>query len=657
MFSEALPKFEFPAINTLQISNILFPESNALQLTQVRLPGDLAMFGHIDPKETTFTLDPLLSVVKAGEKQDFSIRQLGRRASTVTWTVRNVDGSRAVGTIIDKGDTAEYEAPDAMSLDGNAVRNMVTATYTDSVTGKEVTASALVTVVLENLVVTPSLLQLDMGDDKRQSITLKATSLSGSTLTWKLLGDLGTLTDDGSEAIYTRPTTPIGKTLESVLIEVSDGTSVAIATVLLRSGNFSLMVTPPFQPGLPAGKSALFSAPPDIPGDRLTWSVEAGEGSVKDGLFTAPESIKQPYSVVKCTLQGIVSGYSIIHLIPNGRQSSWTKLDVFDFLVTPAEPPTVYANGQQYAKVVVRIKPTDGELSDTEFENIRLISANGKNPLPEVGADGVPPGGKWHFNREKTGYSTYPHQSRVSTMASQDNPLVNIRVKEFFVQCHEIGTLKIAASVTSDSHQTFYTNAKPDDGEPNNKIITLEAVEPYRGTGQGRAAFTFGDDPDRWAHRVEGAENDVDLSTIDYYSMKLRIDNAQVAIHSVKFDGHSSMVRWESETMLEDVHSITGYALPNDKDDQGRQILHFDEILWRRLGGELPSQVVNPLYPVNQGEVLISLHRREYWRYEQYVKNDFSSNLSLIVHDKYGTQHSVRIGFDGASRDRLRITS
>jgi hypothetical protein len=141
-----LRTLDIPEINVLAISNLLFPERNALQLTQARLPGDLAMFGHIDPKETTFTLDPLLPVIKAGEKQTFSIRQLGHRAAEVKWTVRGVDGSRAQGTIEGDAATAEYVAPDALLLNGNAVRNVVTATYTDPTTNKEVTASALVVV-------------------------------------------------------------------------------------------------------------------------------------------------------------------------------------------------------------------------------------------------------------------------------------------------------------------------------------------------------------------------------------------------------------------------------------------------------------------------------------------------------------------------------
>ena len=644
--------FGLPEISVLSISNLLFPQSNALQLTQARLPGDLAMFGQINPKETTFTIDPLLPVVKAGDKQDFSIRKLGLRASAVTWGVRSVNGSRAVGTIVESGDTAKYEAPDALLLDGSAVQNVITATYTDPETGKEVTASALVTVVLESLVVTPSLLQMDMGDDKRQNVTLKATSLSGSAPTWKLLGDLGTLTVNGNEATYTRPTTPIGKTLESVQIEVRDGTSVAIATILLRDGNFSLRVMPLIQPGLPAGGSTLLSAPSDIPGDMLTWSVVAGEGSVKGGLFTAPNHITQPYSVVKCTVADVVSGYCIIHLSKHARQSSWYELDIFEFVVST--PPTVYANGLQQAKVEVRIKPTDVdgnkvELSDTEFNSIRLVSAVEKNPLPEVGTDGVPVGGSWYYTEEKGDYMPYPGPAL--TVDNSRDPARSERTKEFYVQCHNLEGLKVSARITSDSHMTFYSNPSPLDDEGSKKLITLYAVEPPEGGTVGGVRFTL-----NGPNRVPGdGEDDVDLNTVDYYYLRLLIKDKQVDIKKAAFNGHKSIVKWESDSLLEDVHSITGYAFPGDKDEQGNTKLHFDDILWRRMKGVPPKQIMTPGSSVKEGEIMISLHRREYWQYDRYVKSDFEKALNLIVHDQYGNEHRVAIGFDGVDRNRLSI--
>ncbi|WP_350617525.1 hypothetical protein, partial [Pseudomonas sp. HY7a-MNA-CIBAN-0227] len=48
----AFDVIDMPDVSVLAISNLLFPEQNALQLTEARLPGDLLMIGNIDPTET-----------------------------------------------------------------------------------------------------------------------------------------------------------------------------------------------------------------------------------------------------------------------------------------------------------------------------------------------------------------------------------------------------------------------------------------------------------------------------------------------------------------------------------------------------------------------------------------------------------------------------
>ena len=647
---------DIPDINVLAISNLLFPESNALQLTEARLPGDLALFGHIDPKETTFTLDPLLPVIKAGEKQAFTIRQLGIKAADVTWSVRSVDGARALGEIDDKG---EYTAPAVQLLEGAAVRNVVTATYQDAGTGKEVTASALVTVTMAGLVVTPSMARINMNEINDTSVTLRATTLNGGALKWTLRGDQGSLSaNEGSEVIYTRPQTPPDETLEAVLIDVEDSTGEkAIATVLLLNGAFSLAVSPAFIPGLRENGRALLKGPQDA---QVTWSRVAGEGEVDadTGMFTAPSFISQPYSVIKGTVAGVVSGYSIVHLSEHGRRSDWFDTDIFDFEVQPM-PPRVYANGLQQARVTVRIRPgyytgapVPLELSPDEKPSLCLVTANEHIALDEVGKDGVPEGGKWYYNKDDNGYSGYPDTARSAPLTA--DPIPPTFVKEFFVQCHKVENLMVAARVRNDNFQYFFSNSSVDDGEGNRKTLNLIAVEPPDAGTIGQVVLTFGDSPPQ---RVEGdLDNETDLNTTDYYFLKLLIKGVQVDIKNIEFIGNSSMVQWESNTFSEDVYSITGYALPDDVNDEGKQILHFDDILLRRLSAttQIPKPVVsNSVVP--KGQVLFSLHRREYWKYDKYAKSDFNTSLNVRVTDKFGNKHGTRIGFDGVDRNKLKI--
>ncbi|PMZ89970.1 MULTISPECIES: hypothetical protein [unclassified Pseudomonas] len=653
--------FGIPEINTLAISNLIFPELNALQLTDARLPGDLALYGQIDPKETTFTLDPLMPVVKADQKQVFTIRQLGYRAADVIWGVRSVDGARATGTIVN----GEYTAPAAQLLEGTAARNVVTATYTDPATGNEVTASALVTVALSGVVVTPSMSLIEMED--RKSVTLKATTLGAGPIRWTAKGGPGTLIPNGNEAIYTPPQTnlPDGA-LQVAEFDVEDTSTgeKTTATVLLRQGNFALNISPAFVPGLRPSSSALLKVPNNLRPDQFKWEVVAGQGSINPttGVFTAPTNITSPYSVVKVVHEGDffdTVGYSIIYLSEHARASSWLALDTFDFAVDPV-PTRVYANGLQQAKVVVRVRPAvyDGgpaapELSDREYESISLVSANDKNPLPEVGAGGVPVGDKWHVTETENDYRKY-QETAVSQEANPDQKKAGrLHTKEFFVQCHKVESLMVAARIRNDNNYPFYSNPSPEDGEGNNKARQLIAIQPPEGGTIGQVVFTFGDNP---PVRVKGDKDDeVDLETIDYYFLKLMIRGVQLGIRHVEFVGNTSMLKWESNTQLEDVHSITGYAVPDVKNGDGKQILHIDGILLRRMDGNIPDPIVDPGHPVPAGQVLFSLHRRQYWQYDQYAKSDFDSALNLIVYDDYGNRHTVAIGFDGNNRNKLRI--
>lgn len=655
--------FGIPEINALAISNLLFPEKNVLQLTDARLPGDLLMVGQIDPKETTFTLAPLLPVIKAGDSITFDIVQLTRNSSDVNWTVRGVDGARAVGAI----DNGTYTAPAVQLLDGSASRNVVTATYTDEITGKEVTASALVTVVMASVVVTPAITLIDMSD--RKSVKLKASTLGAGSLKWTPRDEIGSLVVEGSEAIYTPPDTALPDgTLQAVLFDVEDTITgdKTVATVLLRQGFYSLDVSPAIHPGLRPANAALLKVSGDFEPAKYKWEVVVGDGEVdpNTGIFTAPPVVSLPYSVVKITAEGEFfdnHGYSVIHLSEHARQSTWFSLDLFQFVVST---PTVYANGLQQAKVVVRVKPTDVDgkevmLSDAEFASLCLVTADQKIPLPEVGVGGVSKGNKWHYTeRADELYDPYPRQGLASPAVVSDYSTKGEQVKEFYVQCHKIEDLRVAAMLLSDSYKPFYTNGKLEDGEANNKVINLVAVEPPKGGTVGGVSLTFGN-PGEWPTRVEGGEDDDDLSSLDYYYLKLKIHEVQKHIKRVEFSGNTSMVKWESNTALEDVHSLTGYAFGDQKNEQGDTILHVDEILLRRINGQLqpPRLTVDRGFPVPDGQVLFSVQRREYWQYDRYMKVDFDQALDVSVYDNYGNKHSVKIGFDGTNRNKLKIVS
>ncbi|MEB2519649.1 hypothetical protein SOP85_30130 [Pseudomonas sp. YuFO20] len=302
------------------------------------------------------------------------------------------------------------------------------------------------------------------------------------------------------------------------------------------------------------------------------------------------------------------------------------------------------------------------ELSEAELASVRLVSADEKNPLPEVGKDGVPEGGKWYFTEtENLTYDKYPIQAPAGQLTAPMQPReAKLYIKEFFVQCHKVENLLVAATIRSDNYEHFYSNPGKDDGEHNRKALNLVAIKPPSGGTGGHTLFVL-TGPTRVKPEGGGADEDI-LVSDDYYLLKLQIENKDIDIKKIQFVGNNSMVKWESNTQLEDVHSITGHAFryeadpddPNDKGDPNARTLHIDPILQRRLPAPI-SPVVDPNNPLPKGQVLFSLHRRQYWQYDKYAKPDFESALNLIVYDVFGNKHQVYVGFDGNDRNKLKI--
>lgn len=171
--SDVVTKIEIPSIDTFLIRNLLFPAHNALHLTKAFIPGDLAVFGDIDPLRTTMVLSPASSTIEATDGFQF---ELSPAPANVTWTVRDVDGQIDMPQLISS--TGYFTAPAANQLPDGFLAVVVTAEGT--LNGVEVRSSALVTILASAIVANPI---YDAGDpaDKR---TFTAQSVNGGTLEW-----------------------------------------------------------------------------------------------------------------------------------------------------------------------------------------------------------------------------------------------------------------------------------------------------------------------------------------------------------------------------------------------------------------------------------------------------------------------------------------
>lgn len=360
----------------------------------------------------------------------------------------------------------------------------------------------------------------------------------------------------------------------------------------------------------------------------LTRAVVTGSSAVGSGLQLSSGTVSATASTIRGGAQGV-------RFVPGSNAGELSKLVLDNSLVQGQSGSAILINDFGLAPILATIEVNNG--STLVGGNGKILEVDGSSTANMIVDNS-------HLVGDVVAQPTLAGQTRAPTMY----------VKEFFVQCHKVENLMVSASIRSDNRETFYSNPSKDDGEHNNKTCNLVAVAPPEGGTVGQVLLTFGDGEPL---RVEGDGDDVTLNNTYYYYLKLMIKGVQVRIKDIEFVGNSSMVKWESDTQLEDVFSITGYALSDVKNAQGQQILHIDDILLRRLDSriQVPLPIVNPSFPVPEGQVLFSLHRREYWQFDRYAKADFDTSLHVIVIDVYGNKHSVRIGFDGNNRNKLRI--
>ncbi len=175
--SDVVEKIEIPSIDTFLIRNLLFPGHNALHLSEAFVPGDLAVFGEIDPLRTTIVLSPANSTIEANRGRiQFNVSPT---PTNLTWTVQDIDRQVSMPELISS--TGYFTAPDADQLPDGFLAVVVTAEGT--LNGVTTKSSALVTVLSSAIVANPLYDAGDPGEDRK----FTAESVNGGTLEWNLL--------------------------------------------------------------------------------------------------------------------------------------------------------------------------------------------------------------------------------------------------------------------------------------------------------------------------------------------------------------------------------------------------------------------------------------------------------------------------------------
>ena len=287
--------FELPGeLDTFLLSSLLFRGNNSLHIRDVRHPHDLALFGEVDPSQTTFAITPLRPIIGHGSSQPFTTVP---SRSGLRWSVHTVPGDdSAPGTIDAQG---RYQAPAASAIKGPFTRVIVTAT--DQANGTS--SSAMVTVMVRDIAIDP-LIQIC---GPRQHRELSAGALGEDTLRWRLVGDTGGATllpsteNDGDYTFTAGSQAPDGTGFFLNTIEVESVTTgkTQQAHVLVLHGDHTLSVEIDKQASLPAGQFKMVAKRNGTVRPTARFALTAGSGAITpEGIYTVDPNGQHRFALI-----------------------------------------------------------------------------------------------------------------------------------------------------------------------------------------------------------------------------------------------------------------------------------------------------------------------------------------------------------------------
>lgn len=268
----------------------------AIQGNEVYAPHDVAFFGRINPQQTSFLINPMQPIIKAGGSQQFTTTPV---VSGVQWKVENlVEGPGNPGTI--NSSSGVYQAPAASAIKGRFTRVRVTATAP----GSGYYSSALVTVVVNELTVHPLIEKCDLDT----TVELSAGALGEGQLKWDVKnpvpgesGEVRPSVEPKGDHTYHHGPKVKGKTYVIDEIEVKNLSTGATRSVhVLALQKDPLLVVKIDRIDAQKGEVQLTAFFDEEPKETVDWYLPlGGPGSIDaNGLYRASATATERYVLI-----------------------------------------------------------------------------------------------------------------------------------------------------------------------------------------------------------------------------------------------------------------------------------------------------------------------------------------------------------------------
>ena len=293
-------------VDDFRLNDLLFKGGNVVNFTDVRLPGDLVVFGTLAPTVGVFDIEPIEHIMGAGSSYTFGINP----AQSVTWSVEKIEGyTGPAGLITSLG---VYTAPTKKQLEDQGLlflRVRLKAVKAGAV------AYALVTVVLRAISINPlvTTCTAPRPGDTPQTREFAGGSLAAGALSWAVAGNTGSTivpsnTVEGGQT-YTPRSASVDPeeyfTLDEVVATDSGGTRES-SWVLVEHGGLLGEIKIVDAPGLLPGqiKFSLQNST-GTPFPDVTYRVIKGGGEIDPDTGVYTSNAQEAYRFALITAIGV----------------------------------------------------------------------------------------------------------------------------------------------------------------------------------------------------------------------------------------------------------------------------------------------------------------------------------------------------------------